>query len=39
MFGEFTDSTLRGQDVKDGEAQIDGTAMALSFGVRFKLRP
>jgi hypothetical protein len=38
MFGEFTDSTLRGADVKDGEARIDGTAMALSFGARFKLR-
>jgi hypothetical protein len=39
MFGEFTDSTLRGKDVKDGEAHLDGTAMAIGFGVRFKLRP
>jgi len=38
IFGEFTDSTLRGDDVKDGEARVDGTAMAITTGMRFKLR-
>jgi hypothetical protein len=37
IYGEFTESLLRGADVNGGEARVEGSAPAVTAGMRFRL--